>query len=56
MKNLLGKLVRPLDKLLYRPISTQNERNQAQRADALTARRATTDVRPEKRNGALRHR
>lgn len=56
MKNPLGRLRRPLDKVLYRPISIQNEREQAKRTADLEARRALTSIRPEKRNGALRHR
>ena len=56
MKNPLGRMVRPLDKVLYRATELQNARNQLQRDKALDARRATTSIRPEKRNGALRHR
>jgi hypothetical protein len=46
MKNPLP--TRPLDKVLYRPISTQNAREQAKREQALERRRASTSIRSEK--------
>lgn len=41
-------LVRALDRVIYRPISAQNARQQRLREDALERRRAATSVRPEK--------
>ena len=58
MKSPIHRLTRALDKVLYRPISTQNAREQAQRETALDVRRASTSIRPEKKlyYGLPRHR
>lgn len=48
MKAPLRPLVRALDKVIYRPISAQNARQQASREQALERRRASTSIRPEK--------
>jgi len=47
-------ITRPIDKVLLRPISTQNEKNQAQRDASMAARRAVNSVRTEKKNGRVR--
>lgn len=44
------KIQRPLDKLLYAPMRTQNQSRQAARLQELAARRQASSVRPEKRN------
>lgn len=56
MKSMIRGLNRPMDKVLYRPIALQNERQQAARGLLIDQRRLASSIRPEKRNGALRHR
>lgn len=48
------KLQRPLDKILYRPLSIQAERQQGLRDNLIKDRMAASSVRPEKRNGLVR--
>lgn len=49
-----SRLIRPMDKVLYRPISLQNEKNRAQRDTAVRDRMTASSIRPEKRNGLIR--
>lgn len=53
MKRII-KPVRPIDKVLLRPISLQNEREQDERQARLAVRRTRNSIRQEKRNGRLR--
>jgi hypothetical protein len=49
-----NNLVRPSDKILLRGPELAIEREQARRAALLTERKASTTVRPEKRDGLVR--
>ena len=48
------KLYRPMDKILYRPLTIQAERQKGLRDNLLKDRMTASSIRPEKRNGLVR--